>query len=53
MNSAAEAKYIPWSSVEREHLIRSSTGKWLTAKNFDACPVIIKKRRHVSTSSSP
>jgi quercetin dioxygenase-like cupin family protein len=47
MSSPAEAKYIPWSSVEREHLNPLIDREMLTGQNLMLARVIMKKGAHV------
>lgn len=47
MSSPAKAKYIPWSSVEREHLNPLIDREMLTGQNLMLARVIMKKGAHV------
>lgn len=47
MSSPAKAKYIPWSSVEREHLNPLIDREMLTGQNLMLARVILKKGAHV------
>jgi quercetin dioxygenase-like cupin family protein len=47
MSSPAEAKYIPWSSVERERLNPLIEREMLTGQNLMLARVIMKKGAHV------
>jgi len=47
MTNPAQAKYIPWSSVEREKLNPLIEREMLTGQNLMLARVIIKKGAHV------
>jgi len=47
MSSPAKAKYIPWSTVEREHLNPLIEREMLTGQNLMLARVIMKKGAHV------
>ena len=47
MSSPAEAKHIPWSSVERERLNPLIDREMLTGQNLMLARVIMKKGAHV------
>jgi len=47
MSTAAQAKYIPWSSVEREKLNPLIEREMLTGQNLMLARVIMKKGAHV------
>ena len=47
MSTAGKAKYIPWSTVEREHLNPLIDREMLTGQNLMLARVIMKKGAHV------
>lgn len=47
MSSPAELKYIPWKTVEREHLNPLIDREMLTGQNLMLARVILKKGAHV------
>ena len=47
MSSSAELKYIPWNTVEREHLNPLIDREMLTGQNLMLARVIMKKGAHV------
>lgn len=47
MSKTPEAKYIPWNSVEREHLNPLIDREMLTGENLMLARVLMKKGAHV------
>jgi quercetin dioxygenase-like cupin family protein len=47
MSSPAQAKHIPWNTVEREHLNSLIDREMLTGQNLMLARVIMKKGAHV------
>ena len=47
MSSAPEAKYIPWKTVQREHLNPLIDREMLTGQNLMLARVLMKKGAHV------
>jgi len=47
MSNRVEAKYIPWNTVEREHLNPLIDREMLTGQNLMLARVIMKKGAHV------